>query len=90
MAGAQGLGQGAAQPGQAAMPMGVQGYSIPDSVQRMPGGFGLSPQLLQMIAGLQQRSPQFTPNLTPKAPMFGGPRPTTIQNPYNTGFGAPR
>lgn len=59
-----------------AQPMGVQ---MPASVQRMQGGFGISPQLLQMIAQLQSRQPQgggFNP-----AQFMQKPAPM-IQNPY--------
>lgn len=53
------------------MPMQPQ---MPDSVQRMPGGFGLSPQLLQMIASLQARNPKFTPQM-PVQPQFQSQSP---------------
>ena len=56
-------------------------FQMPSSVQRMPGGFGLSPQMLTMIAALQQRQPKFTPGQVPN--QFGvvpGFKPA--QNPY--------
>lgn len=58
-----------------------QALSMPTSVQRMPGGFGLSPQLLAQIAALQARSPQFTPQ-QPQQTGFFGNRVQQIQNPY--------
>lgn len=46
---------GAAMPGMTAMPLGTS--NIPSTVQRVNGGFGISPQLLQMISQLQSRQP---------------------------------
>src|SRR6185295_4314664 len=73
--------QGVAGPVGQGSPMGT---NLPSSVQRMPGGFGLSPQMLQMIASLQSRSPKFTPGQVPN--QFGVmPQqrpPTIINNPY--------
>jgi hypothetical protein len=67
------------------------GQSLPDmpsSVQRMPGGFGLSPQLLQMIASLQARNPKFVPQAPPPSGPFGG-QVQQIRNPYSpNGYGA--
>lgn len=45
-------------PGQGVMGGSPMGSQLPSSVQRMPGGFGLSPQLLQMIGQLQNRTNQ--------------------------------
>jgi hypothetical protein len=65
-------------------PQGMHSFQPPDSVQRMPGGFGLSPQLLQMIAGLQSRSPKFTATAPPPAQSGWGANPMfrPAQNPY--------
>lgn len=68
------LGQGSTMSG--GNPFGAGQMS--SAVQRMPGGFGLSPQLLSMIAGLQSRNPQFTTQTSP--PQV---RPPVIPNPYS-------
>lgn len=91
MSGTQGLGQAVGQaqtgaypmqgtgiaPGATAQPMGVQ---MPQGVQRMQGGFGLSPQLLAQIAALQARTGSvgaFNPA------QFQQRQAPMIQNPYN-------
>lgn len=88
------VGQQFAQPSQMSGGLGNQfqmtppqngTLQMPQSMQRTPGGFGLSPQMLQMIARLQQRTPQFTPGQVP--PKFGawgggGQGFTPAQNPY--------
>lgn len=99
MSGTQGLGQSVgsqAQPSQMSGGLGNQyqmtppqgmplpNTDMPSSVQRMPGGFGLSPQLLQMIASLQARTPRFAPQM-PQQPNFGVPRFPTGYNP-GSGF----
>lgn len=101
MAGSQGFQSN--QTGGAPMNPGVQIPSMPSSpvlpasVQRVQGGFGISPQLLQMIAALQSRS---QPQGMPGAGMQGGPfnpqqfmqkpKPPVIQNPYTfSPFGQP-
>lgn len=73
--------------GGAPQPMGVNVPMNPN-VQRMPGGFGLSPQLLAQIAALQSRSPHFNPQPVPQArafPVFQG----QYQNPYQRNIGGP-
>lgn len=63
-----------------AQPMGV---NLNPNVQRQPGGFGISPQLLQMIAALQSRSPQFRPQ-APQPTFTPGQSNGQIVNPYQT------
>lgn len=91
MSGTQGLGQAVGQaqtgaypmqgtgiaPGATAQPMGVQ---IPQGVQRMQGGFGLSPQLLAQIAALQARSVPTGGAFNPQ--QFMQRAAPVIQNPY--------
>ena len=74
--GMQGGGLGNQLPQPNAMPNIGNQTQIPGSAQRMPGGFGLSPQLLQMIASLQSRSPHFSPapqRAQPFMPMMFNP-----------------
>lgn len=74
--------------------MPLPNTDMPQSVQRMPGGFGLSPQLLQMIAQLQARTPRFSPQQPPAQQQFGGRPPigfNMARNPYQSqsGIGGP-
>lgn len=89
MAGTQ--GQGLSQmsipqqiAGQAQLPpMGAQAQ-LPASVQRMPGGFGISPQLLAMIAKLQQRAPM----AQPQAPVYPAYKPPVQPGMFDGGPGS--